>query len=177
MRRMKISKIKISKAFTNTTPSEEKMNECRKFWEMCNKQDRYVVVNKKGYLIDGYVQYLVLKENGIEDVEIRVGRSTKKRWNRKPLKSLYPNYREQITTYIYGVHPNDKRKKERVWRVPNNWIDWGNNVQIGDTIMCTTKNGYAPVVVSKIEVLDKCPIDIPVKKVCDRQIRRNGMVV
>ena len=85
MRRMRLEDIKIKESFANTTPSEEKMNECRKFWEMCNKQDRYVVVNKKGYLIDGYVQYLVLKENGIEDVEIRVGRSTKKRWNRKPL--------------------------------------------------------------------------------------------
>lgn len=43
--------------------------------------------------------------------------------------------------------------------------------------MCTTKFGYAPVVVSKIEILNKCPIEIPVKKVCNRQIRRNGMVV
>lgn len=166
MRRMRLEDIKIKESFANTTPSEEKMNECRKFWEMCNKQDRYVVVNKKGYLIDGYVQYLVLKENGIEDVEIRVGRSTKKRWNRKPLKSLYPNYREQITTYIYGVHPNDKRKKERVWRVPNNWIDWGNDLLPGDKILACTKRGITPIIITRIEWLDKCPVDMPVRKIC-----------
>lgn len=165
MKRMRLEDIKIKESFANTTPSEEKMNECRKFWEMCNKQDRYVVVNKKGYLIDGYVQYLVLKENGIEDVEIRVGRFTKKRWNRKPLKSLYPNYREQITTYIYGVHPNDKRKKERVWRVPNNWIDWGNDLLPGDKILACTKRGITPIIITRIEWLDKCPVDMPVRKI------------
>lgn len=166
MRRMRLEDIKIKESFANTTPSEEKMNECRKFWEMCNKQDRYVVVNKKGYLIDGYVQYLVLKENGIEDVEIRVGRSTKKRWNRKPLKSLYPNYREQITTYIYGIHPNDKQKKERVWRVPNNWIGWENDLLPGDKIFACTKRGIAPIIITRIEWLDKCPVDMPVRKIC-----------
>ena len=64
-----------------------------------------------------------------------------------------------------------------MWRVPESWNGWVDNVQIGDTVMCATKFGYAPVVVSKIEILDKCPIDIPIKKVCNKQIRRNGLVV
>ena len=64
-----------------------------------------------------------------------------------------------------------------MWRVPESWTSLADNVQIGDIVMCATKFGYAPVVVSKIEILDKCPIDIPVKKVCNRQIRRNGLVV
>lgn len=166
MRRMKLSDIKIKESFANTTPSEEKMTECRKFWEMCNKQDRYVVVNKKGYLIDGYVQYLILKENGIEDVEVRVGSSKKKRWNRRTLKSLAcAGYKEQNTTYIYGIHPNDKYKKERVWRVPNTWIGWENDLLPGDRIIVSTKNGFAPIIITKIEWLDKPPVDTPIKRV------------
>ena len=61
-------------------------------------------------------------------------------------------------------------------RIINSMKD-NDNIQIGDTIICSTKNGYAPVVVNKIEILDECPIDIPVKKVCNKKIRRNGIVV
>ena len=32
MRRMKLSDIKISEAFANSIPSEEKLNECRNNW-------------------------------------------------------------------------------------------------------------------------------------------------
>lgn len=163
---MKLADIKIRKAFLETTPNEEKMAECRKFWEMCNKQDRYVVVNKKGYLIDGYVQYLILKENGVEDVEVRVGSNKKKRWNRRSLKSLScVGYKEQNTTYIYGIHPRDKFKIERVWRVPNTWIGWESDLLPGDRIIVSTKNGFAPIIITKIEWLDKPPVDCPVKRV------------
>ena len=55
--------------------------------------------------------------------------------------------------------------------------NWTDNIQIGDTIICSTKNGCTPVVVNKVEILDKCPIDIPVKKVCGKKIIRNGIVV
>ena len=64
-----------------------------------------------------------------------------------------------------------------MWRVPNSWSNWAENIQIGDTIICSTKNGYAPVIVNKVETCNKCPIDIPVKKVCSKKIRRNGIVV
>ena len=100
------------------------------------------------------------------------------RWYRKNVEDWnIPHYRSETTTYIYGTHPNSKDTKTYMWRVPESWNGWVDNVQIGDTVMCATKNGYAPVVVNKIEILDKCPIDIPVKKVCNKQIRRNGMVV
>ena len=72
MRRMKLSDIKISEAFANSIPSEEKLNECRNNWNQCNRQDRYIVVNRENELIDGYIQYLVLKENNVEEVEIKI---------------------------------------------------------------------------------------------------------
>ena len=175
---MKLSDIKISEAFASSIPSEEKMNECRNNWNQWNCQDRYIVVNPYNVLIDGYIQYLVLKENDVEEAEVKISIRRKKRWYRKNVEDWnVQNYRNDTTTYIYGVHPNSKYTKTYIWRVPKNWTNWADNIQIGDTIICSTKNGCAPVVVNKIEILDECPIDIPVKKVCSKQIRRNEMVV
>ena len=178
MRRMKLSDIKISDAFANSVPSEEKMNECRNNWNQWNRQDRYIVVNPDNVLIDGYIQYLVLKENNVEEAEIKISHCRKKRWERKNIKDwVVPRYKDNPTTYIFGVHPNSNYTREFCWRVPESWTGFADNIQIGDTVLCATKFGYAPVIVNKIEILDKCPIDIPVKKVCSKQIRRNGLVV
>ena len=178
MRKMKLSDIKISSAFVETTPSEEKMEECRFNWRWYHKQDRFIVVDHNNVLIDGYCMYLILKEHKEEYAEVKISHCRKKRWERKNVKDwVTPKYRKNPTTYIFGVHPNSNCKREFCWRVPESWNGWVDNVQIGDTIMCATKNGYAPVIVNKIEVLDKPPIDIPVKKVCRKEIRRNGLVV
>ena len=63
---MKLSDIKISSAFAETVPSEKKMKECRDNWNTFERQDRWIVVDQNGYLIDGYVMFLVLKENGVD---------------------------------------------------------------------------------------------------------------
>ena len=86
MRRMKLSDIKISEAFANSVPREEKMNECRNNWNKWNRQDRFIVVNPDNVLIDGYIQYLVLKENKIDEAEIKISDRRKKRWYRKNVK-------------------------------------------------------------------------------------------
>ena len=83
MRRMKLSDIKISEAFANSIPSNKKLNECRNNWNQWNRQDRYIVVNSYNVLIDGYVMYLVLKENNVEEVEVKISTKRKKRWYRK----------------------------------------------------------------------------------------------
>lgn len=71
MKTMKLSEIKISNAFAVTTPREDKVNACREYWEENHEQDRDIVVNKDNVLVDGYVQYLVLKEKGIEEVFVK----------------------------------------------------------------------------------------------------------
>ena len=178
MRRMKMSDIKISDAFANSIPSEYKMNECRNNWNQWNRQDRYIVVNPDNVLIDGYIQYLILMEHKEKYAEVKISNRRKKRWERKNTKDwVSPRYKNNSTTYIFGRHINSKDERIYTWRVPESWTGFADNIQIGDTVLCATKFGYAPVIVSKIEILDKCPIDIPVKKVCSKQIRRNGLVV
>ena len=171
MRRMKLSDIKINEAFTNSIPSEEKMNECRNNWNLWNRQDRYIVVNPDNVLIDGYIMYIVLKENGIEEAEVKTSTKRKKRWYRKNVKDWnIPHYRNETTTYVYGVHPYSENKKEFVWRVPKSWseLGWEDGLNISDEILVDTKFGIKPVVVTKIEISDKCPVNIPVKRVVKR---------
>jgi len=177
-RKMKLSDIKIKESFEITTPKVEKMEECRNNWNIYHKQDRYIVVNNDNELIDGYIQYLILKENGVKEANIKVSNRRKKFWHRKSVKDwTVPHYRNEETTYIYGVHSNSKCTKEFMWRVPKGWTWFAENVQIGDSILCGTKFGVAPVIVTKIEVLDKCPVDFAVKRVVGKEIRRNGLVV
>ena len=178
MRTMKLSDIKISEAFANTTPSEEKINKCRYNWRMYGKQDRFIVVNNNNVLIDGYVMYLVLIEHKEEYAEVKISTRHKKCWCKNKVDDWkVPNYRNEPTTYIYGKHPNSNCNKEFMWRVPKSWTWFVENVQVGDSILCHTKFGILPVIVTKVEVLDKCPVDFRVKRVAKCMIRREGYKV
>lgn len=102
----------------------------------------------------------------------------RKCWRRKNIDGWkIPKYREQPTTYIYGLHLKGSDQKERIWRVPNSWKGFVDNVQVGDTIFCNTVHGKAPIVVTRIETLNKCPVEFVVKKVASRVIKRNGSVI
>ena len=168
---MKLADIKISEAFANSIPSEKKLNECRNNWNHWKRQDRYIVVNPDNILIDGYIMYLVLKENNVEVVEIKISNRRKKHWYRRNVEDRnVPYYRNEATTYVYGVHPNSKSGKEFAWRVPKSWseLEWEDGLNIGDEILVTTKFGIKPVVATKIEISDKCPVNMPVKRVVKR---------
>ena len=169
---MNLSDIKITSAFLNSTPRKKKMNECLLYWRFHGEQDRYLVVNQNGYLIDGYVMYCVLKEEGVETAKVRVSKNSK---NKKDWRNA--KYRNNPTTYIFGTHQNSNDTNTYMWRVPESWGNWADDVQIGDVIFGVTKRGCSPVVVTKIEVLDKCPVRFPVKIVANKGIRRNGECV
>ena len=169
MRMRNLEDIKINKAFAESVPSEKKMNECRKAWDDFQRQDRYLVVNPAGYLIDGYVQYLVLKEKGVKEAQIKISNRRKRRWYRKNTDGwLCPKYRHQKTTYVYGIHPSDENKKEYIWRVPNSWKNWEEGLLPGDEVFVNTKFGKTKIIITKIEYLNECPVDFGVKKVCRR---------
>lgn len=176
MKYMRLEDINIKDSFANSVPKKEKVNVCRKHWDKNHEQDRYIVVNRNNFLIDGYIQYLVLKENNVDVAEVKVSDRKRKKWTRKNQqlkvrKINNKNYRERETTYIYGVHPNSKSIKERVWRVPNSWWDgWADSLSIGDMIWVNTKYGIAPIEITRIERSGECPVSIPVKTVV-RKIR------
>lgn len=73
-----IDEVKIPASFAKSKPRKRKMEECRTFYEKHEVQDRYVVLNKDNYCIDGYIMYLVLKEKGEKYVEVIYARKSKK---------------------------------------------------------------------------------------------------
>ena len=180
-RMMKLENIVIRESFANTIPRQNKMKECRDYWNKNQKQDRYIVVDRNNVLVDGYIQYLVLKENGVEEVEIRIGKTKKaNRWRRIVNEDSWdaPEYREKPTTYITCVHVNSITNKEYMWRVPSKWIEIAENLQIGDVVYCRNKHKMTtPVIITKIEVLDRCPVDYPISKMCRKIIKRDGVVI
>lgn len=165
MEKINLSEIIITKEFLQSKPSETKMEICRNKWSKYNKQPKPLIVNEDNVLIDGYIQYLVLKELDYEEGNYLVRHESKKEKN---------SYRDTLTTYVYGVHPNSNCTKEFMWRVPKSMTWFAENVQVGDCILCETKFGIAPVIISKVETLDKCPVDFRVKRVAKCMIRRDG---
>lgn len=168
---MKITDIIIAKSFLANTPSEHKMKECRDYWNKHHEQDRYVVINHENVLIDGYVQYLILKEKDVQDVEIRKSHQTRKKWRRK-VNDLdkKANYRYMPTTYIFGKHVHQATNKVYVWRVPHSWEEWVDDLEIGDVVFVNTKYGMRPIVVQDIEFLATCPFQKCVKRIAKKTI-------
>lgn len=163
MKSIKLSEIVISSAFAESVPSEQKVQKYKSRFAKTGKQSKYLVLDNENVLVDGYIQYLILKENNVEEAKyVRCGKFCS---NKKS------TYRTQTTTYVYGTHPNSKCTKEFVWRVPESWCGFAENIKAGDTIYCKTKFGVSPVVVNRIEVSDLCPVDIPVRKVANQIIK------
>ncbi|MBQ4523454.1 MAG: hypothetical protein IJA10_10975 [Lachnospiraceae bacterium] len=173
METVKLSEIKITKVFKNTTPNSERMQKCREYYEENKKQERPILLDYKNILRDGYIQYLILKENGVEEATIM----RKKKYKKIKEKKTTLSYKNRATTYIFGMHPNSDCTQEFCWRVPASWGTWADNVNNGDIVICQTKFGFSPVVVNRVETLDKPPVDIMIKRVAKREIRRNGMVI
>ena len=170
MKTMKLSDIKITEAFESTHPSPDKIRKKKEQWLKTGRQRKYIVVNKDGYLVDGYITYLIMKELGIEEAKIIKSKSWMNPIESREIKE--PSYRKENTTYIWGVHPNSPDDKLYVWRVPNNdnWKDFKENITVGDMIFCHAKGKVSPVIIKAIQTTDVCPTPLDVKKVCSKNI-------
>lgn len=160
---MKLNDIVITDEFKKTMPRKEKMDKCRCTYEKYGQPSKKIVVDHKNRLVDGYVQYLVFKENNVEDVIVNKLENPKDNTSR-----VHKDYKNHLTTYIYGIHPNDTKKQERIWRVPNSWKGWENDILPGDRIMVNTMYGLKPIIVTRIEWLETCPVEYKVKKVAKK---------
>ena len=179
---MRLSEIKIPADFESSIPNTNKYEKCKKYYKETGNQDRYIVVDENNVLVDGYIMYLVLKNNGEKfgdsrRITLRKHTYTDKR--RKKYGRLIPprhvvTYKEKLTAYVYGKHLNSKDDKEYVWRLPQTWGYMSLMLQKGDVIYCGTRFGVAPVIVTKVELKNNFDTDLCIKKVCSRKIIRNG---
>ena len=74
---MKVSDIKVTSAFRRTTPRSYKMDACREYYKQNGRIDKPIIVSRSGYVLDGYIRYLILKEKKI-DYSIPLSKSPKK---------------------------------------------------------------------------------------------------
>lgn len=144
---MNLSDIKIRDDFLRSKPKKEKMDVCREHYKTYGKLDRDIVINKQGYLIDGYIGYLVLVENLVQEYDVITSGTS---------------YQGSVTTYVYAQHKNNP--KEYVWRVPKT-KSFENEIQIGDKVLVATQQGKKAVIVTRIERLNKPPVSARIKRV------------
>lgn len=176
MTKMKLSEIKIRENFLNTIPNPTKYQKKREKWLRTGRQDRYIVIDKDGYLEDGYITYLLMKEFGVEEVKVIKNRSWATQGENRKIKE--PAYRTENTTYVWGIHLNSPDKKLYVWRIPNgeNWKEFTKNISVGDMIYCRAKEKTAPVIIKAIQTTDVCPTSLDVKKVCSKRIVKGNEI-
>lgn len=180
--KMKLSEIKIPTDFESSTPNASKYEKCENYYNKTGNQDRYIIVDEKNVLVDGYIMYLVLKSHDVEYVNAKrltLRKHTYTDKQRKKYGRLIPSkhvvtYKEKLTAYVYGKHPNSKDDKEFVWRLPQTWGYMSLMLQKGDVIYCGTRFGVAPVVVTKVELKSNFDTSLCIKKVCSQKIYRNG---
>lgn len=168
-----IADIEISNAFARSIPSTQKIQKYRKaycFIKMgfaCaaygTAQIKPIILNRNMQIVDGYIQYLVLKENGETEAECLITNFT----NHDTLTKYL---------YIYGNHVQNENSKTYVWRIPMNyeWDKFVRNLKIGDIIFCNTKYGKDLIEVTQIKRLKKAPITNYIKGVANKCIIRNG---
>lgn len=154
VKKILLAEVKVPKKFA--LPNEHKMCRCRKYFSKHGSVDQNIVINKDGVLIDGYVRYLVLKENNVKEVEAII------RENEYDTHLQHSDYRNTPTKYVFARHM--PRFKEYCWRVTDKTINL-ENLKEGSRIIVWTKEGRKIVKVTRIEILDKPPVNMSVKKV------------
>ena len=128
-----ISLIKVLRKFSVSHPNEDKMNACRAYYRENHKLDRDIVVDENMQLKDGYIGYLILKENNVSVVGVKQAESGR-------------------TTLVYGVHPGVE--KEYCWKVVTDTEDTL-NLKVGSHAIVRTRFGDAEILVTRLERVSK----------------------
>lgn len=66
MKWVAVSDIIVTEAFLQTQPKQSKLNRIREYYSEYGSVDKPITLNKNNVLIDGYMRYVVLKENDAE---------------------------------------------------------------------------------------------------------------
>ena len=152
---MKLIEIKVPPEFAASRPRQYKMDECRDHYARHGALDRDLIISRDGFLIDGYVGYLVLKECGVGEYPVVQSTNIYRR-------TSYLDYPHRETIYVTGKHPNCDR--EFIWRIGRKTTDV-NNLSVGNHALVNTRHGPMKVLVTRIETLRCPPVPQSVKKV------------
>lgn len=123
-----ISNIIIPDEFTKTTPKNSKVESIREYFNVYNTIDEPVTISPSNVLMDGYIRYLIAKENNMQLIPCVV--SDKYFTPKRPCK------------YIVGKFNNGS---EYIWKIRNKL-----DVNVGDKVIVANKNRSAVVTVVKV---------------------------
>lgn len=70
IKQMKVKDIKIKDSFKKTQPSRQKMKNYWFYYRQTGELHSDIVVDRDGYLEDGYTSYLIAEADGIRKVEV-----------------------------------------------------------------------------------------------------------
>lgn len=136
----------INQVFRSTIPKKNKMEKCRENYSK-GVLDREIIINSNNVLIDGYILYLIMKENGIK------GKVDVKRVNSK--------FVGIPTTYVYEIHPG--QDKEYVWYINMSYSKVKD--MIGKLADVETKRGIQTITITKVERLSIPPVEGTIRRV------------
>ena len=128
-----INLIRVPRKFSGSHPNEDKMNACRAYYRENHKLDRDIVVDENMQLKDGYIGYLILKENDVSVIGVKQTESGR-------------------TTLVYGTHPGVE--KEYCWKVVADTEDTL-NLKVGSHAIVRTRFGDVEILVTRLERVSK----------------------
>lgn len=123
-----ISDIIIPDEFMDTTPKNSKVQRIREYFNVYNTIDEPVTISSSNILMDGYIRYLIAKENNMQLIPSVIADKNFK--HKRPVK------------YIVGKFDNGS---EYIWKIRNKL-----DVNVGDKVLVANKNGRAVVSVVKV---------------------------
>lgn len=152
---MQLRYIEISADYRKHKPNQEKLEACREYYAEHGVLDRDICVDDTGCLYDGYVGYLVLKENNVLSTEVICEHDGNLPELNKPVS-------ERKRIYVFGRHPGDM--KEYVWKVNNNTKDRG-FLKVGNHAIVIACGQPQRVLITRVERLSTPPRDGNIKSV------------
>lgn len=147
---MLLSDIKIPEDFLASQPRQSKIQDCATYYAQNGALDRDIILDSDGFLVDGYIGYLVLLANGVAEVDAHI------------VKGKPQHYWKHPTTYVFARHFGCDA--EFVWRITRQTRDV-QNLKPGNHILANTKYGPMKVLVTRIETLLAPPVKQSIKKV------------
>lgn len=154
--RVDLKDITIPERFLKSYPNEYKIANVAIDYENGEDIGKDVIVSASGVLIDGYIRYLVLLRKGCFSADVTI------------VPDEIKLVKNKATTYVFGKHhPNGKTY---VWRMTKR-TKHPENLEVGARVQVATQHGYKRVTVEKIEMLDKPPVETPIRKVRECYIK------
>jgi len=152
--RIDLCDIKIPKKFAMSTPNPYKVGNIAFAYARGENIGKDIVVNASGILVDGYIRYLVMMKMGCLSADVTIVPDD---FNIKT-----KCYEKNPTLYVFGKHHDNG--KTYVWRMTKK-TKHPELLEVGAMVQVATAHGAKRVTVERIELLDKPPVDTPIRKV------------